>query len=481
MLNANHARTIAVALAAGTIASLAIAHDDDPKAQEKLKPYFGTGWRAGDGTDSPGDFEQVGTTLQSWLALGDFAPYGDHSSQFNDCWGYTAPSGREYALLGLECGTGVVEITDPTMATIIGYVGGPCSTWGDIKVFEQTDPEYHAYAYKTTESSQISLQVIDLSDVDNGNVTLINDFEQGMGIGASHNVVLNQETGHLFRTGGYHYGLGVYDLNADPVDPPLMGSWDDRYVHDAQVVVMESGPYAGHEVAFCCSGFSGGWSETGIDIVDIIDNGDGTVSFDLLSRYEYPTGAYSHQAWLSDDQQYFYLGDELDEGTFGIDTSTKVIDVSDLTLPLQVNDFTNGNPATGHNLYVRGSMIIEANYKSGIRVFDATDQENPVEVAYIDTYPEEEGSGYSGMWSAFPYFPSGTVIGSDRNRGLFVFQIDSSCSGDPDLTGDGNVDVSDLLAFLPEWGADPGSPADIDCDGDVDVSDLLLLLAAWGS
>jgi len=36
---------------------------------------------------------------------------------YNDCWGYTAPDGREYALLGVRTGTSIVDITE-TGATL---------------------------------------------------------------------------------------------------------------------------------------------------------------------------------------------------------------------------------------------------------------------------------------------------------------------------------------------------------------------------
>ena len=47
-----------------------------------------------------------------------------------------------------------------------------------------------------------------------------------------------------------------------------------------------------------------------------------------------------------------------------------------------------------------------------------------------------------------------------------------------DLTGDGVVDVEDLLALLAAWGTDDAA-ADLDGDGVVGVKDLLLLLGAW--
>ena len=48
-----------------------------------------------------------------------------------------------------------------------------------------------------------------------------------------------------------------------------------------------------------------------------------------------------------------------------------------------------------------------------------------------------------------------------------------------DVTGDGVVNVSDLLAIVGGWGSD--DPAlDLDGNGSVDTPDLLAVIAAWG-
>lgn len=48
-----------------------------------------------------------------------------------------------------------------------------------------------------------------------------------------------------------------------------------------------------------------------------------------------------------------------------------------------------------------------------------------------------------------------------------------------DLTGDGQVNVSDLLGVIGDWGATSG-PADVNGDGIVNVGDLLEVIGAWG-
>ncbi|MHC4211372.1 MAG: right-handed parallel beta-helix repeat-containing protein, partial [Planctomycetota bacterium] len=49
-----------------------------------------------------------------------------------------------------------------------------------------------------------------------------------------------------------------------------------------------------------------------------------------------------------------------------------------------------------------------------------------------------------------------------------------------DLSGNGNVDVTDLLMVIASWGPCPGCPADFNDDGLVNVVDLLALIGHWG-
>ena len=60
-----------------------------------------------------------------------------------------------------------------------------------------------------------------------------------------------------------------------------------------------------------------------------------------------------------------------------------------------------------------------------------------------------------------------------------AYAFDSSCLAD--TSGDGLVNVTDLLELLGAWGACPAlCPPDNTGDGQVNVTDLLALLATWG-
>lgn len=401
-------------LMAGLPTGLLLAHDDDPKILDRQAPYQGPAYRraqlgqpggAGGSTQVLGGnpFDASGITLLSWLPLSEFGS----PSTGADCWGYTSPSGREYALFCHRDGMGVVDVSNPFDARVIDSVSGPQSLWRDVKVYQDK-------AYIVSEGGG-GVQVVDLSNIDNGNVSEVATILDG-GDTRTHNVVINEDSGYLYRSGGSSNGLRVYNLNASLTNPPLVGSWSTRYVHDAQVVSYTSGPWAGREIAFCCSGFNGGSVNTGLDVLDVTNKNN----IQVLANVFYSNPAYSHQGWLSEDRQYFYLGDELDEDGV-LPTTTHVFDVSNLNSPFEVSTFTNGNTAVGHNLYTADGLIYQANYRSGLRVFDTQNPTSPQEVAYFDTYPDDDGDEFNGLWNVYPYFESGTIIGSDLERGLFVW------------------------------------------------------------
>ncbi|MDP7008281.1 MAG: choice-of-anchor B family protein [Phycisphaerales bacterium] len=466
--------TIAIATLTTTLtATLLVAHQDDPKINDRQPAVFAQAFRA---DQHPGEnrsllFDSENVQLKSWLPLNEL----DGAESGNDCWGYVSGSGREYALMGTSDSTVIVEITNPGNAQVIAILSGPNSLWRDIKT-------YGTYMYAVSEGGG-GVQVFNLANIDLGQVQTLNSA----GSGTSHNVAIDTESGFLYRTGANNDGLKIYSL-ANPASPTEVGQWSDRYVHDAQVVTYTEGPYAGRQIAFCCAGFNSGWTDTGLTIVDVTNKSNTFV----VGQSYYSGAQYSHQGWLSEDRTLFYLNDELDEQYNGTLTTTRVINVEDLSNPYLVGTFTSGSTSIDHNLYTHNGMIFEANYRSGLRVFDATNQTNPVPYGYFDTYPSNDNASFNGLWNVYPFFPSGTVIGSDLESGLFVWELGildpctlpvGTCS--IDVTGDGYVNVADVLGVIDNWG-DCGDGTyrpvgDVDGSCCVDVSDLLAIVDVWGS
>ena len=144
-----------------------------------------------------------------------------------------------------------------------------------------------------------------------------------------------------------------------------------------------------------------------------------------LSSITYPQLRYVHQGWLTEDHRFFLLGDELDEIDLGLSTRTHVFDVADLDAPVYLYAHDLGTNASDHNLYVKGDLLFEANYTSGLRVLRFGDlaAREIEEVAWFDTFPAGDAAGTEGAWSVYPYLPSGVILVSDIVGGLFVLTL----------------------------------------------------------
>ena len=91
------------------------------------------------------------------------------SAGYNDIWGYVDGSGNEYALLGVETGTSIVNVTDPVNPVEVAFIpGGQSSVWRDIKT-------WGTYAYVVSDYTSDGLQIIDLSQLPN-TATLANQI-----------------------------------------------------------------------------------------------------------------------------------------------------------------------------------------------------------------------------------------------------------------------------------------------------------------
>ena len=351
-----------------------------------------------------------GVTLLSRIAVNEFP--GDALAGA-DLWGYVSPSGREYALMGLNSAIAFVDITEPEFPVIVEVIPHESAAQSDVKTFGE-------YAYAVTEGGG-GLQVIDMTEIDNGIVTLVNTYVE-LGLDQAHNLAINEDSGFAYICGSFDGrsdgGLFVLDLNPDPVNPTYAGAWRDAYVHDVQVVTYKQGPNAGREIAFASSGLEGRGSPR-LRIIGV------SIKTNLwtISTADYPFAAFAHQAWLSEDKQRLFLNDEFDERNAGIPTSTKVFDVSDLENPRYLSEISTGLPSTDHNLMVVGDILFEANYTSGLRILSISEETFGEELGYFDTFPASDEVGFAGAWGVYAKFPSGTVIVSDIASGLFMLDV----------------------------------------------------------
>ncbi len=379
---------------------------------EKSQPPFGGGYAGKSGN----------VAFLSHVPLGKMM--GEAADvRGNDCWGWTdKKTGREFAIMGMTHGTSFVEITTPTKPRFLGFLpgAGTNSTWRDIKV-------YNERAYIVGDGSgnnSHGVQVFELRRLLKaplGPATFTADARY-TGLGRAHNIAINESTGFAYVVGSPSQsssgGLIVLDLK-NGVMPTLHSVFSaDGYTHDTQVVNY-NGPdtdHFGKEIAFCSN-------EDTLTIVNVTKNGNPPAQ---ISRTGYAQSRYSHQGWLSDDHKFFYMNDELDELQLGpFQTRTHVWNVQDLDSPIYVGKYDGTESTIDHNLYVKGDYIFQAHYTSGLRIL----KRNPVsgmpifEAGYYDTYGPDNGLQFNGAWSCYPYFPSGNMIVSDIQGGLFVVRF----------------------------------------------------------
>ena len=182
---------------------------EQTKKGSESKPRLASANQGNDRSATTG-FDSENVQLRSWLTPGDLG-----ASNGNGCWGYTSPSGREYALMGLNNRMSVVEITNPTNPTIIGSISHTGSSWADIKVYEDV-------AYVCNESGG-GIDVVDLAQVDSGTITLVQRMTTG-GLSSVHNIAIDEISGYLYLCGGNINSGRIVAYNlSNPRYPTLAG------------------------------------------------------------------------------------------------------------------------------------------------------------------------------------------------------------------------------------------------------------------
>src|SRR5690606_27722698 len=73
----------------------------------------------------------------------------------------------------------------------------------------------------------------------------------------------------------------------------------------------------------------------------------------------------------------------------------------------------NNPNSIAHNPFIKGDLCFIAYYHDGVQVFDISDPENIVRIAYYDTYSNTNYDGYEGCWGVYPFLESGNIIASD--------------------------------------------------------------------
>lgn len=319
------------------------------------------------------------------------------------CTGYVSPNGHEYAIMGVRTGTLIVDITVPKYPIVISLVTGATSLWHENTVLGD-------YAYLVSDQTGPGIQIVDLTQVDTTRSAPVVATYSGNNLSTIHTIQANPASKTLYVNGS-NRGLVFLDAT-NPTNLVEVGRWTTKYVHDCTPVNYTSGPWAGKEILMACCGTNGFY------ILDVTNKANVVV----LSHLQYlASGGYCHSGMLTPDKRYYLINDEFDENNGVVaGATTHVIDIQDLANPVEVTQFHNPISVIDHNSMFQDGYMFLASYRGGLRIYDPTDPLALREIAYFDTYPGPDAYSYDGAWGTCAKFPSGNVIISDINRGLFV-------------------------------------------------------------
>lgn len=315
-----------------------------------------------------------------------------YNQKINDIWGYSNSSGEEYALVGGSTGFSIVDVTDPTNPNQLFFIEGDTSIWRDVKTYQN-------FAYVTNEQGG-GLLIVDLNNLPSTieyHYWTVDTFNYQK----AHNIFIDEfGIAFLFGSNIKNQGAFMLDLNyADKYKPPFVGIYDERYCHDG---------YVRNNLLYTSEIYEGNFS-----IIDITDKLNPLV----IARQRTSTG-FTHQCWLSDDNNYLITTDE--KGGSYVD----MYDISDVNNIERIDKYRSSpdNNVIPHNSFFLNEFIVTSYYRDGITIVDATEKNNIVETGNYDTSPYSSADGFEGCWGVYPYLPSGNIIASDREEGLFILK-----------------------------------------------------------
>ena len=318
----------------------------------------------------------------------------------SDVWGYTDETGIEYAIVGYEYGTSIIDVSSSEndffeVANIIGPSSGDYYFHRDYKTFGD-----YLYIVNEMYGGDVGMQVVDLSPLPDNPPMQLNTYSQ---IAQSHNLWIDP-SGLAFIEHQNGDNIHIADLS-NPAFPSFGGSFYNmgQNCHDI---------YTRDGYGYISEGFSNRFA-----IYDITDISNIQEPIGLI-----PCEGYAHNAWLNDDGTHLITTEETQDKTI------KIWDITNMDNILLKGEYLGEN-GLAHNVHVKNDLVYISHYTTGIKIIDIFDVQRPVEVAAFDTYPTNDNPGFYGCWGAYPFTQNNYIYASDMQFGLYVFSFNEIRAG----------------------------------------------------
>lgn len=322
----------------------------------------------------------------------------------NDVWGYADPvNNKEYALVGVWNGLSIVDVTNPASPTELHFIPGAATIWRDIKTYR-----HYAYAvHDNVQSGGSGILIVDLTTLNDTIPTYYSrkpsvpiDSVSNRTFNNAHNIYIDTVAGQLFTFDGGAKGNVIFDIATDPTNPALLGVYTDHDLHDGVVR---------GDTLWGAAMFDGAFV-----VADVSDPANPVTNASKATPLN-----FSHNIWFSDNNQRVWTTDEVDGAWIA------EYDVSDLNNIDELDRIKSslGANAVPHNVHYYNDFLVNSFYTSGLQILDVSQPGLMVETGFYDTSPDT-GGGFNGCWGAYPYLPSGNILATDMEEGLFILKSD---------------------------------------------------------
>jgi len=324
------------------------------------------------------------------------------AARYNEVWGLKQ-NGREYAVIGSTIGTHIFDVTDPINTVEVDFVPG---VYQNTAVVHRDYHDYNGYLYMICGQGNSTLQIADLSYLPDS-VQII--YSSDSLIRTAHNIFIDTMSAMLYAVDVriyQNFSLVLKDLKvlslSNPINPTLVFEFNyTDWFHDI---------FVRNDTGFVNN------IDNGFSIFDFSD----TTSPQLIGSLNfYPQQGVNHSGWLNEDGNIYVFTDE----THGADI--KICDVSDLG-NITILSLTNSgidDSSIAHNIMIRDNFLYVAYFHDGLYIYDISDPSNPVITGYYDTYLPNEHLTWRGAWGVYSSLPSGRILVSDMQTGLYVFDV----------------------------------------------------------
>ncbi len=330
-------------------------------------------------------------------------------------WGYIAPDGSRYALMGTSRGVLVLDLRDSANPRVVDEIDGPVVTdvpgtwWREMRVHGS-----HAYIVSEHTDFRGGIMILDLSGLP-GSVRFVKSVVPRDGELAAHTLDIDTARGLLYLqrvtdlhapgrespqhpVGGPDDGsIEIYDIATDPENPAWVTTFNQhRSIHDMTAV--------GDRV-YVAEGNAGSFS-----VWDVRD----PRSPAMIVRWS--VGAFAHSLWPSPDGSWVVATEEIPNGR-----PARVWRLNGSAPPTELASIKVGD-GTPHNVIVEGTRAYFSHYTEGAAVFDLADPAAPAMVAKLDTNPLA-GPGLGGCWGVFKFPGEPLVACSDTATGFNLVRL----------------------------------------------------------